>query len=417
MTLIYIHGVKVRSPDHGNSLGKPFQRWVLPKIGAGGLADAYDPIYWGDAGVKFGWNLASRPKTKLLHMGGEPSFPGLGSLRGATERTPFDRPDASAASGPVLGMTTSGGSRATPSLDAVDKDRRPDFVADLYLACKSVSDSEADKFPGKSDQKPGPGKFEISALADAAATVAEQWESIVAADANDASRAATMVVKVDQLLTGNTLVGMGGAPDWVASAGEALKRAVAWPGDAIGTVLGEGRPFVNEFVAYFIGDVFVYLTQRGMKDAAGEIPQRVIRSLIKAKQRKATHGEKIVVVTHSMGSQIFLDAVNAFADGYKELDDLEIDHWFSCGCQSSLFAEMGVFVDQPKPGHDGKLAKPKHVTKWTNFYDVNDPVGYIMAPVFDGAEDIEYNTGYGLLLAHTGFLERPSFFEAMAKRL
>jgi hypothetical protein len=44
-------------------------------------------------------------------------------------------------------------------------------------------------------------------------------------------------------------------------------------------------------------------------------------------------------------------------------------------------------------------------------------VGFIMAPVFDGVTDKAYDTGFGLAFAHTGYLGRPSFFEAMAAEL
>ena len=40
-----------------------------------------------------------------------------------------------------------------------------------------------------------------------------------------------------------------------------------------------------------------------------------------------------------------------------------------------------------------------------------------MSPVFDGVQDVEYDTGYGLAFAHNGFLARPSFFEALADRI
>src|SRR4051794_5743067 len=32
MTIIYVHGVKVRSPNHGSELGKSFVRWLGPKL-------------------------------------------------------------------------------------------------------------------------------------------------------------------------------------------------------------------------------------------------------------------------------------------------------------------------------------------------------------------------------------------------
>ena len=60
---------------------------------------------------------------------------------------------------------------------------------------------------------------------------------------------------------------------------------------------------------------------------------------------------------------------------------------------------------------------PARVKAWTNYYDVNDLVGFVMEPVFEGPKDLAYDTGYGLFFAHTGLLARPSFFRAIADRL
>ena len=83
----------------------------------------------------------------------------------------------------------------------------------------------------------------------------------------------------------------------------------------------------------------------------------------------------------------------------------------------SFFAELRLLLDQPEIPEGSKLQRPVCVDAWTNFYDLNDLVGFIMAPVFEGVTDKEYNTGYGLAFAHTGFLARPSFFKGMATLL
>jgi hypothetical protein len=64
-----------------------------------------------------------------------------------------------------------------------------------------------------------------------------------------------------------------------------------------------------------------------------------------------------------------------------------------------------------------KLNKPGQVEKWTNFYDPNDLVGFIMNPVFTDVEDIAYDTGCSLIGAHTAYLTRPSFFRLLADKL
>jgi hypothetical protein len=421
MTIIYIHGVKVRDKAHGIALGKPFLRWLGPKLAVGGGAVGYAPVYWGDAAADFRWRLESRPKTPLLGMGGADSTPrpfqGLGSLREAAARTPLDKTAAPASvdTGPVLGGSSAVASpAAAPPLASIARDKRPDFLADLYLAVRAQSRADSGAQPARD---PIAEEGRLAGLAAAAATVAADWDRLIAAESTDDARAARLVTAVEAELHGDTMLPMGGFADWAARAGETLRRAAFWPGDAVSTVFSELRPVVNEFVAYFIGDVLSYLNERGA-DPPGVVPRRVLDALVGAHGRKQQTGEKIVVITHSMGGQLLYDALTFFARGEPALSGLEIDHWISCGAQVSLFAELGLFEGQPtdvRAPH--RLPRPAAVKAWTNFYDLNDLVGFVMGPVFEGVTDTEYDTGYGLAFAHTGYLARPSFFEKIAARL
>jgi hypothetical protein len=409
MTIIYIHGVKVRDPEHGVRLEKSFRRWLAPKLHIGGGATPeYYPVYWGDVAAKFRWNLDSRPKTALLRAGGAAGFPGLGSLREAGPSSALDQPAAVAVSGPVIGRPVNAPAASAPPLSSVQPACRADFIADLYLASR----------PRKQGQDPIVDEPLLASLADAAASVAADWNAVMAIPQADSERAARLLNEVESRLSGSNLLQQGGFLDWMSRAGETLSRAARWPGDAVSTVFAELRPTVNEFVAYFLGDVLAYLNNRGETKAhPGVIPQRVLNALKAAHTRKKSSGEKVVVVTHSMGGQLLYDIVTFFAQADSDLADLKIDHWFSCGCQVSFFAELGLFKGQPTTVSPQKLARPAMVHTWTNFYDRNDLVGFVMKPVFDGVDDIEYDTGYGLAFAHSGFLARPSFFEAMAARL
>jgi hypothetical protein len=410
MSIIYIHGVKVRSPDHGIALGKPCARWLAPKLAIGGGAVDYIPVYWGDVASRFRWDLASRPKTAILRAGGTEAFAGLGSLREAGARTPLDAPAPStSAVGPVLGRPAAVAAAAPPPLASVPHGRRADFVADLYLAVHPRSNRAED--PIADDARVAP-------LADAAADVAAEWDAIFATEASDALRAARLVSEVEKRLIGGGVVAMGGFADWMIATGEALRRAAVWPGDAVSTVFAELRPVVNEFVAYFIGDVLAYINERDAAGAAGTVPQRVLQALRRAHQRRQETGEKIVVITHSMGGQLLYDALTFYAPHDPALQGLVVDHWLSCGTQVSLFAELCLFKGQPTDVvAPAKLPRPAAALAWTNFYDLNDLVGFVMAPIFAGVTDKQYDTGFGLAFAHTGYLGRPSFFEAMAAEL
>ncbi|NVO17975.1 MAG: hypothetical protein HXX10_28475, partial [Rhodoplanes sp.] len=331
---------------------------------------------------------------------------------------PLDaRPAGVPVTGPVLGAPGPAAPAAPPAppLAAVPVGKRPDFLVDLYLATRALRDRGA---PGAT-RVPDPLAEDPTAapLAATAAAVAARWDAIVAKDDTDAKRAARLVQEVDAALTGDGLLQMGAIADWMTRAGETLRRAGTFPGDAISTVFAELRPAINNLVAAFIGDVLVYLETRGTAGQPGPIQVRVLDALKTAQAHKTATGERIVVVTHSMGGQLLYDALTHFAPADPALAGLVVDHWISCGAQVSYFAEVGVFRGQPGTRAPQKLPRPASVAAWTNYYDRNDLVGFVMAPVFDGVTDIEYDTGYGLAFAHTGYLGRPSFFEAVAARI
>lgn len=407
MTIVYIHGVKVRDARQGLELAKPFRRWLQPKLEVNGSEVGYEPVFWGDKAANFRWGLKSRPETALLGMGANSPYAGLGSLRSAGTSSPLDsrRPDTQ--SGPVLGGAQTSSNNTVPPLVSIPRDNRADFLADMFLVIyprRSGSDLIVD-FP------------EFGSLADAAAAVADEWDEIVAGNNTDENRLRALMTMIDQRLHASEIIGMGGMADWLSRAGETIRRATNWPLDAVSTVFAELRPTLNEFVAYFIGDVLTYLNERGSAEAPGEIPRTVLRALRLAHNRKKQTGEKIVVVTHSMGGQLLYDALTYFCVKDPVLKDLVVDHWISCGSQVSFFAELRLHHNQPDVAAPDKLQRPSNVSAWTNFYDTNDLVGFRMDAVFDGVTDKSYDTGYGLAFAHTGFLARPSFFQMISHSL
>jgi hypothetical protein len=418
MAIIYIHGVSVRSAKHGEALQRPFARWLGPEVAVDGKKPLYLPVFWGDAAAKFRWNLDSRPRTFLLRQGGDAGFDGLGSLREAGASSPLDRPQGQpggAPGGPVLDDEGTDARPEAPPLSSVPVDRRADFVADLYLAVRPRSESGDER---DDDLDPIAAAPEVAALADVAAAVAESWDELLESASTEDERAERLVAEVDALLSGDPdLIRQGGLRDWMSRAGEAVRRASVWPVDAVATVFAELRPVAHEFIARFVGDVLVYIKERETPQGPGTIPSRVLQALKAAHAHKKATGERIIVVTHSMGGQLLYDAVSYFAPRDPDLKDLRIDHWISCGAQVSLFAELGMFVAQGAAKKPAKLPLPAMVEAWTNYYDRNDLVGFIMEPVFDKVKDFEYNTGYGLAFAHTGFLARPSFFMTVASRI
>jgi hypothetical protein len=408
MTVIYIHGVNVRDPRHGELLRESFVRWIFPVLASAEVRPDYLPVFWGDAAADFRWDLASRPRTVLLRQGGPGGFTGIGALREAGAPGPLDRPLAQPeGNGPVLGQAPVGFAPTAAHLSDVPVTERPDFLSDFYLAAR----------PRVGAGDPMVEDPAIAPLAAAASTVASSWDQLICGCETEADRAARLLHALDRVLTGVALLEQGGFADWITRAGETLRRAAVWPADVVGTVAGELRPALNAFVARFLGDVLSYLDRRGTETDPGEVPQRVLAALRHGYERQQTTGEKLVVITHSMGGQLLYDALTCFAPADSALKGLVVDHWISCGAQVSFFAELGLFRGQPDTRGPARLERPRNVAKWTNFFDPNDLVGFVMAPVFDGVTDLQYDTGYGMAFAHTGFLGRPSFFEALAARL
>jgi hypothetical protein len=410
MTIIYIHGVKVRSPVYGQMLRKPFLRWLGPKLA--GADTAYEAAYWGDL-VKdqFRWKLACRPVTALLGLGGAD----LGEALGVALTVPRTLLTASTGAVPIPDGSVLDEAPAVAEsavLDQLPSDRRADALADLYLAARSAGSEKAVAADLFTDDP------RMAEIASAAADVAVRWTEITDGLIGDNAHAQALLNAVDQELKSDTLISAGGMEDWLSKAGEILRRATSVPGDLVSTAFGEARPIVSDFVANFIGDVLTYQNTRDSLDGTpGPIPQRILRALVSAHQQKEAKGERIIVVTHSMGSQIFFDAIAFYSTFVPELSGLMVDHWISCGCQVSFFAELGLLRGQSSVRAPDHLKRPRNVLRWTNYFDRNDLFGFVMRPIFGDEDvvDLEYDTGYGLALAHSGFLARPSFFETMAK--
>lgn len=399
MPLVYIHGVNTRSPAQGVALGDAFQRWLGPKLGDD---LPYFPVYWGDiVADQYRWGMTSRPRTAIRYAGGGDWAAQVAGARDAASSLLSMPAPAAEADSSVIGRAGAVIDRGR--LTKVKVEDRGDVAADLFLLSRAAD--------GMGENEPPAG------LVLAAGKVADQWDDIVKAQRGDATNATAIVQAVGQRLEADSGLLAAGGWDLGARAKEALSRLVTLPGDALSVFAAEARPAANEFAANFLGDVLTYLHARGTADAPGRIPQRVLEGLRAANAAKRATGRPLVVVTHSMGGQLMLDAVSYYANVDEELADLKVDHWFTCGSQCSFFAELGLFQDQPDTHAPDKLKMPDRVAKWTNFHDMNDFVSFIMSPVFADVVDIEYNTGCGIIGAHTAYLTRPSFFRLLADHL
>jgi hypothetical protein len=180
-------------------------------------------------------------------------------------------------------------------------------------------------------------------------------------------------------------------------------------------------------VTLFLGDVFTYLDHRGDAQNPGEIPLRVLIKLKEAKEAQKDKNEPLVVLSHSMGGQIVYDLVTYFIPEAPEYQDLCIDFWCATASQVGLFEELKLFRakrDQYGRQYNKKVPFPdrRYLGGWWNVWDHNDFISYSAKNIIAGVDgndldDYDYNSGMSVIHAHSGYVERPSFFRAFAEKL
>jgi|SRR5271165_4752184 len=180
-------------------------------------------------------------------------------------------------------------------------------------------------------------------------------------------------------------------------------------------VLDLGRLSLQKAASNFVGDVFVYLQDRGTRQEPGPIVERVLSALLQARNDANAKGTKFVVIGHSMGGNILYDILTTFRP------DLKVDLFITCGSQVALFEELKLFVNSdpniPSDQRTDRVSRPSNIIDWINIFDTNDIFGYRLEGVFSGVKDYGYDTGKGLFGAHVSYFLRPSFHDRLGERL
>ena len=211
---------------------------------------------------------------------------------------------------------------------------------------------------------------------------------------------------------------------------EAGKRLTLKVPDAVsGFAVGLARKPLTRRIATFMGDAFQYLAERGDGTKPGPIASKVLGDIQEAATQAKTTGEPLVVICHSFGGEIAYDIFTHYSNG----TELQVDVWVTVGSQVGLFEEMSLLWNSPgrlSPvtaiGNEA-LAAPGCVKRWINIVDANDVLGFLVLPVFTGKTvpgrepnvvlDFNYDTGYAVTGAHSGYFEWPSFYKRLAHRL
>ncbi len=284
MPIIYIHGVNTRSRAGFLEMEPYLQRLVAPAISDAPEHVLIEDAFWGDAAATFAWDGASRPQTRLLGQGGNRMDvpPIEGALTASAFAEAFRRLPSAPSSTPATGGLIAGGSAARPRGGNVRlRDLKPSELSDLLAVM--IGQAVADPAT----------RAQLSLVADA---VAHDTSTPAAL-----ATAGSAVQELDQLLrlirqraeADTELLGMG-VPTWLAGVrdrlGEALSRALDLPAYTLSVVAAELRKPLNELISMFLGDVFVYLNERGNANAPGEIPQRLLTQLDRAHANQCERG-------------------------------------------------------------------------------------------------------------------------------
>lgn len=209
-----------------------------------------------------------------------------------------------------------------------------------------------------------------------------------------------------------------GFPDSWESVQEGLNRFGNLAGNLSSrALLAFTRKPLNDAVSHFIGDVFVYLDERGDQSAPGPIVREIAEKLDQATAAiDPQHDPYLIVIAHSMGGNITYDLLTYFRSNSRPVDLL-----ITVGSQVALFEELKLYKASqrniPSDPHQQRVAKPASVKHWLNVYDPNDILSYTVGGVFADASDFVYSTGKSVIAAHTAYFLRGSFYHRLAVRV
>lgn len=466
MPIVFIHGVNVRDRSQNRydarvMASMMFEHVIEPLAGQGvGRFGAVNPRllvthlaspFWGEFGVKFRWGRRTVPDVGVLDvMGGEPDNPMepsrvqvedlkglLGSPPAGHGPAPQAEPAGSsddlllrAARNDLPGfldvvlepLIRSELRLAEPPpgslVESIDEgDGTPDFARDAGLpqpyleALLLVAADEVASDPEFQAMVREPGRLtsDEELLEEVRRRLDERFERL-AATGSKGPAAST---------PGSSVQPMGGDSFWEAlgTARERIGEFAIRAGNAVSRVptvatLFFTRRHLTGLVATFAGDVFEYLHHRDERDRPGPIVRRVLDEIDWVVKKRP--GEPLVVVTHSMGGNIFYDILTHYRPG------LEVEVWLSVGGQVGFFEEMKLFR-----GSDERVASPSKIGNlggrvrcWLNIYDPADPFAFLAEPVFaDVRKDVRYSTGSGDVRSHTTYFKRRSFYDAVRTEL
>ncbi|MFB9982627.1 hypothetical protein ACFSQQ_15905 [Mesorhizobium kowhaii] len=394
MPIVFVHGVNNRKEDAGFLDDQARKQEYLKTLLAGPLGldvekTAISFPYWGGDGVKFLWNQASLPGgggVEALAVGQANAEIDL-RLQEAREQAGTDMVnlgDLSRAKGFAEAVDLVWDTASATSNSSQNVER----IAAAYEASQRYLQSN-----------PAPAWAMKTPPLSNAEFVDELMKGIKAHPDGD-PKLETLSLSV-----------------WLQSTREALARLGSAPGDAItAATLSLARKSLHTKASRFLGDVFVYLRNRGTAAVPGPIVNEVLGALRTAEAAKKSGDDKLIIIGHSLGGVIVYDILTYFAP------DLKVDYLVTVGSQVGLFEEMSLFgrvlpAGMPTEPKKDRISPNPNVAVWLNVFDTNDVFSFCAEGIYQGVQDFQYDTGYGMLEAHGGYFARPSFYKRLRMRL
>jgi hypothetical protein len=448
MPLVFVHGVTVRKgPEYNQNLAERdglFRRVLLAGADEKPYAGRIFNSYWGDSGVTFRWNQASLPPEENVSLGaGDKRLTAFLAESpppaGATEETILaDMAQDSLARAIDLlwsvasNQDLSGARRdelsdfARRAADYAAKNKKPDwlkagltndvFVEKLVDQLKNWKPQMApfrvrgDPDSGHSESggptSPPPKKPSTTPTTPGPTTTPPAGGSdsgFQSLGFNDTLN--SLLESADQLKKSVT--------GWVSGKATQLKEKT---GHWISTQAVERtRSSLHPMIATFVGDIFIYLNERGDDDAPGPIVNAVMTDLLAAFALR-TAADPLILVGHSLGGVILYDLLTSFLP--KKQSNFQADAFITVGSQVALFEEMKLYRKSDKAIQSPqRVPRPPMAGRWLNVYDKTDLFSFFAGKVFDGVEDYAFSSETDVLSSHSAYFLRPTFYERLRARM
>jgi len=398
MPLIFIHGVNTRDTDTDYAAviaarDELFRRRILApmaKTDPRFVDMAIVNPYWGAHGVTFAWGAASLPNLSTEeYLGSEDE--GLDSDVLFTDSV-RELSSRGAQIGGDIEVEALGPDDVPDESFVLRKAARADLIAFLEHVLTPVLLSQYRLMPEQESAETEGKVRALLAVACADVGTDPRVRALVASSSSDEEAvdllANAVIERLGSLMSPLESGSASPADDSIEELGtlglsdsvrdrarELFDRALGAPGRvATLPLLRFRRERLNRQLTRFLGDVFVYLNERGRIGSEGPIVA-VVRKAIEMAPR-VHDDEPLIVVTHSMGGNILYDLITHF------WPTLTVDAWISVGGQVGQFEEMKLFH-----ASDKTITAPKKVTGlekrvkyWLNVYDPADALSFLVPP-------------------------------------